>query len=552
MIINESKLNDAFSQIFGLSGEIAFSKLQNKAENEYSIEHIKDEFLAGLLNSLQGVNDKMFTIRTNLVNSLFLETDNIWNLFSNNPAACGIAATLLQVFNETNNENQNLSYRQLISLAIPRYFAFLNQFLLNMQGDYKSLIEDSNSAEANFKKAVSRLKEILTNDNTKSLSMGISNVIEGLMYIRERRVEEYPITLDLNLGIYGSWDAIAQFSQDDSSSSIDDFELREKKIEADLKESIKCLMKIKSKPEREFVTDLEDAGKSFGRGVAVLKFSKQTSSEDSIVIDHFWSNHKGAPLSMLYGLDYKLPDPEEDGKTLNIILFQNGTISIQMDYDPFIDYFAGSWRYVDLYHKATILTKKLNQDRASSDANLDLLATIYRIARLSYQLGYHNHGATIEVIIGNSALVCETGKLDNKSKSKIGNNLNGPFAIKYDPDNSSEDYLVKIGRWVYQLCTVDGITRLNIDLNNDLIIKGYGNIIDVKKPECELYWKAFLYKIGASTNQPIGGGRHYSAYQCMIDGSKNGSGKNLRNFVFCISQDGYIDVYMKDDWLRAR
>jgi len=38
----------------------------------------------------------------------------------------------------------------------------------------------------------------------------------------------------------------------------------------------------------------------------------------------------------------------------------------------------------------------------------------------------------------------------------------------------------------------------------------------------------------------------------MIDGSKNGSGKNLRNFVFCISQDGYIDVYMKDDWLRAR
>ncbi len=546
MINNESKLNDAFSQIFGLSGEIVFSKLQTKEEKEVTIESIRDEFLAGLLNSLQGVNDKMFKIRTKMVNSLFLETDNIWNLFSNNPAACGVAATLLQVFSETNN-NQNLSYRQLISLTVPRYFAFLNQFLLNMQEDYKSLIEDTNPAEIHFKKTVSRLNEILTSDNTKNFSMGISNVIEGIMYIRERRVEEYPITLDLSLGIYGSWDTIAQFSQDDSSSSNDDFELEGKQLKTKLEERITSLMNMKSKPEREFVSDLEEAGKSFGRGVAVLKFSKQTPSEDSIVIDHFWSDHKGAPLSMLYGLDYILPDPEEDGKNLNIILLQNGTISIQMDYDPIIDYFAGSWRYVDLYHKATILTKKLNQDSVSSDANPDLLATIYRIARLSYQLGYHNHGATIEVIIDDSASVVETGKLD-KSKSKIGDNLNSPFAIKYDPDNSSEDYLVKIGRWVYQLCTVDGITRLNIDLNNNLFIKGYGNIINVDKPECESYWTNFLKKIGANTNQPMGGGRHYSAYQCMINGSK----KNLRNFVFCISQDGYIDVYMKDDWLRAR
>ena len=546
MINNESKLNDAFSQIFGLSGEIVFSKLQTKEEKEVTIESIKDEFLAGLLNSLQGVNDKMFKIRTKMVNSLFLETDNIWNLFSNNPAACGVAATLLQVFSETNN-NQNLSYRQLISLTVPRYFAFLNQFLLNMQEDYKSLIEDTYPAEIHFKKAVSRLNEILTSDNTKNFSMGISNIIEGIMYIRERRVEEYPITLDLSLGIYGSWDTIAQFSQDDSSSSNDDFELEGKQLKTKLEERITSLMNMKSKPEREFVADLEEAGKSFGRGVAVLKFSKQTPSEDSIVIDHFWSDHKGAPLSMLYGLDYILPDPEEDGKTLNIILLQNGTISIQMDYDPIIDYFAGSWRYVDLYHKATILTKKLNQDSVSSDANPDLLATIYRISRLSYQLGYHNHGATIEVIIDDSASVVETGKLD-KSKSKIGDNLNSPFAIKYDPDNSSEDYLVKIGRWVYQLCTVDGITRLNIDLNNNLFIKGYGNIINVDKPECDSYWTNFLKKIAANTNQPIGGGRHYSAYQCMINGSK----KNLRNFVFCISQDGYIDVYMKDDWLRAR
>jgi len=547
LIINESKLNDAFNQIFGLSGEIVFNKLHNKAEKEETIELLRDKFLAGLLNSLQGVNDKMFKIRTTMVNSLFLNTDNIWNLFSNNPSACGIAATLLQVFSETKNENQNLSYRQLISLTIPRYFAFLNQFLLNMQGDYKLLIECTDSTKEKFKSAVSSLTKILTSDDTKSLSMGIGNVIEGLMYIRERRVEEYPITLDLSLGIYGSWDAIAQFSQDDSSSSSDDFESEEKQLRTELEERIKSLINLKSKSEREFVADLEDAGKSFGRGVAVLKFSKQMSLEDSIVIDHFWSDHKGAPLSMLYGLDYKLPDPEEDGKTLNIILFQNGTISIQMDYDPFIDYFAGSWRYVDLYHKANILTKKLSPDSTSSDANLDLLATIYRIARLSYQLAYHNHGATIEVIIGDSALVGETGKLD-KSRSKIGDGLPSPIAIKYDPDSLSEDYLVKIGRWVYQLCTIDGITRLNIDLENNLVIKGYGNIIDVKKPDCETHWKDFLKKIGANTNQPIGGGRHYSAYQCMIDGSD----ANLKNFVFCISQDGYIDVYMKYDWLRAR
>lgn len=547
MTTNESKLNDAFNQIFGLSGEIAFSKLHKMTEKEDTIELIKEKFLVGLLNSLQGVNDKMFEIRTKMVNSLFLETDSIWNLFSNNPAACGIAATLMQVYKETQNENQNLSYRQLISLTIPRYFAFLNQFLLEMEKEYRLLIEASNTAEENFKSAISSLKNILISDETKSLSMGISNVIEGLMYLRERRVEEYPITLDLSLGMYGSWDAIARFSQDDTSSSNDDSESEVKQLRSDLEKKIKVLINIKSKSEREFVAELEDAGKSFGRGVAVLKFSEDRSSGSSIKIDRFWSNHRGAPLSMLYGLDYKLPDPDEDEKTLNIILLQNGTISIQVNYDPFIDYFAGSWRYVDLYHKATLLTKKLNSDSTSSDVNKGLLSTIYRIARLSYQLGYHNHGATIEVLICDSKMVEETEKL-KESKRKIGDTLINPFVIKYDPDNLSEDSVVKIGRWVYQLCTVDGITTLNITLNNDLVIKGYGNIIDVDKKSCKDEWTSFLQKIGADSNQPIGGGRHYSAYQCMINGSK----ENSKNFVLCISQDGYIDVYMKDDWLRAR
>lgn len=544
MTMNFTKLEDAFRQIFGLSGVTILDKLLNSAKNGDELEKIdyaRDKFLGGLLNSLPGINDKTFSVRESVVGTEFIETNRIWNLFSMNPASCGIAATLLQIYKDTLSEtkSQKLNYRQLISLAIPRYFAFLNSFLLEMQEEYKKLNKIDGLTTDNFSQVLNHLGTILTSDPTKELSMGIDTVIEALMYVRERRVEESPITLDLRMGIYGSWEAIVSLSQEDGTTDL------QKGLKKDLKDRITLFKKLRKKSVREFGNDLEKTAKWFGRGVAVLKLENISGDKNTIKVDRFWSDHTKAPLSMLYGLDYIMPEPDKISKNnVHLILLQNGTISFQIEYEPFLDYFAGGWRFVDLYHKAALLTKRLNMSHSDSPYENQPAIPVYRITRLAYQLAYHNHGATIEVMIGSND---STKSKLSEAKEKLDQKMLNSFEIKYDPDLKSDD--IKIGRWIYQLCTVDGITTFYIDSDDKLFIDGFGNIINVYKTKCNKEWNSFLKSIGA-VNQDLGGGRHHSAYQCMLN--KNKEKDKINSIVFCISQDGYIDIYMKNDWLQQR
>jgi hypothetical protein len=78
----------------------------------------------------------------------------------------------------------------------------------------------------------------------------------------------------------------------------------------------------------------------------------------------------------------------------------------------------------------------------------------------------------------------------------------------------------------------------------------FGQIIRFSK-DIRRTWQTFLEKIlqEKSSEIDIGGARHTSAisraYENPPDGSKG-------RMVFCVSQDGYIDVYMKDNWLKLR
>lgn len=108
----------------------------------------------------------------------------------------------------------------------------------------------------------------------------------------------------------------------------------------------------------------------------------------------------------------------------------------------------------------------------------------------------------------------------------------------------------KIGRWVYQLCISDGITSLFIDDKSNLLLGDFGQIIQFNDDIKET-WQKFFRTIPGNENTEIeiGGARHTSA---IMRAYSEPPPESKGRIVFCISQDGYIDVYMKDDWLKLR
>ena len=318
-------------------------------------------------------------------------------------------------------------------------------------------------------------------------------------------------------------------------------------------------------PTKKIAKEVETNAKHFGRGVAILKLSTSDDADKiHINVRTLWRTHKEAPLSNLYGFDWSPPNPEQSivKSQLHLVLLPSGVISIQIGGDPLLEYFAGGWRYVDTYHKSIILSKrasKLNENLLLTSDGISL--PIYRCSRLAYQLSYHNHGSTVDLNFGVPVFSSQGRLKDTVLKGGIFNQdeirwreIKSRIGDTDEDDGDTEveigDDGTKIGRWVYQLCVSDGITSLYVDDNSNLFLGDFGQIIQFRE-EIKAKWKEFFRTIPGNeeSDVDIGGGRHTAAIQCAYnDEPYEGKGK----MVFCISQDGFIDVYMKNDWLKLR
>ena len=552
---SNNKIYEAFDQLFDVSGRAAITLL-NRSKNNQKLESILDRFIELIIYGLPGMDE--FPIR-DLEQEEYplIENESSWNIFSSNPASSAMAACIIQVI-KSNALYEQFQARQLVSLAVPKYISFVAHALLDFAENYSKYINEQPD-ERQFKIMVEELKKILKSPSITKTAAGIENLIEALMFIRERRVEEAPLTIEINLGSFAMWESMqtigsAIFEPDTALIGI-------KNQINNIKKSVEYIDRIGEVPTKMISKEVETNAKHFGRGVAVLGLSgSDDSDKKNIDLKNLWSSHKNAPLSTLYGFDWSPPNLEQSGEQpqLNLVLLPSGVISIQVGGDPLLEYFAGGWRYVDTYHKSMILSKlakDIDDNLVLTNDNISL--PIYRCSRLAYQLSYHNHGSTIDLNFGKPTFFPK-GKLKGTiSKGRYFNASDESWRqINWESkeQNDGIDDVVnpnkKIGRWVYQLCISDGITSLFVDDNSNLLLGDFGQIINVKK-NIEQTWKEFVKSIPGNekVEVEIGGARHTSAISRAYENPPNGSKGRM---VFCISQDGYIDVYIKNEWLKLR
>jgi hypothetical protein len=551
MNINDIEVSDSFKQIFDIPGLAILKKMSSEITD---IGEARKAFLSALVYFLPEVSDKAIKLRDQTVNEAFLQNDKMWNIFYENPLAISLGYNILSVLISQSEMSNgfNIHPRQIVSTAVSRNISFLSMVMQRQASSYEELIDSKSIEETKYNSFIERMGTSLDKP-IDEVSRGVDNIIEALMSLRERTVEEVHLTIDIGLGTYGLWEAfpILADREDEDYSNRNEI----------ITEHHKNLEDIGKLPMDQLLNEIENAAKHFGRGVAKMKLSSGNEGDLHIVEEEIWHSHKGAPMSNLYGFNWK-PEPLDNVTPSNIanvetriILLPSGVISIQCYGEPILEYFAGGWRYVDPFHKSKTITRTLyskyrNLRKYISD---DFISDpIYKVARLAYQLSYHNHGTTIELKFSKAEYSGE-GKL--KEIMNLRNNVDKDeekwrkIDTQDEEDNTIDRNL--IGRWVYQLSTSDGIITLHTNESQNLYLGDFGQIVEFDATKCENSWNEFLKReIGELKPMPkLGGARHHSAYQRAIDENKE---NEIKNIVFCVSQDGYIDVYTKNDWLKLR
>ena len=560
LAINYEKLKDAFSQLFGPAGILLIRRFEGDIKNRNTNE-VKDKILNRLIFSLRDVSDKLVLVKEDFIPVTERGNDGIWNYFDQNPASYGLALCLITIAEDIDLKTKSMPYsaRQLVEQSIPLYIAFVNYSLCNFPENYEKMMDDDlkkysqeiRKTKLNklVKSAREKLRKGIDSEEQKEAVSGISNLLGALMYVRERRVEEKPLTLDLKLGLYGNWELIPTASSSISESEESKAEKNDesiKDIKAQINVSFTKIAKLDSISLDMLTKKFEEKANIFGRGVAVMTLDDDV--EKIFRIEKIWPDHSGAPLSKLYSFDYEVPNFEDfQNNELHLILLPSGVISFQIYGDPLLEYFAGSWRYIDLAQKIKILARNIYQDKQENDYDEDLLFySIYRISRIAYQLAYHNHGASIVIDFTKTSIPAGK-KLVQASKMLLNSEQNWN-KIPRNQEDYDEQASEKIGRWAYQLMTRDGITTFSIDTSGEIFLIEYGKIVTVDSDIVENGWESIQAKMDiAKEDINLGGARHRSALYTAIN-----KDSNEPRLVFCISQDGYIDIYTKEGWMKIR
>jgi hypothetical protein len=542
------ELRDAFRRTFGKYSLNPLERLITERGGDPAT--LKRGFVEAMVAALPGVEDGRLRPEKLGVAQALLEA-RIWNVFHGNAHACGLAATLLHL--QARGEESALGARRLMERAVAHYLALVSTASHHLSERYHDLLvrvsskpteaEDEGaepdptsdeSAIAAFREMVRAVEQLLENDSVAELADGIATLIEAILIVREKREEETALTLDLWIPITASWPLFLDTVNKGEQSLLAKagLEVRHGLLRALPRESIDTLTK-----------QLEDAGKIVGRGVCEMELrDAKIDGKDFIRCKTLWASHDGAPLTLLYALNWRLPD-EADPPDVRIVLQANSTVSIFVQGDPLFEYLLGYWSYVDLASKCHTLAKLVDHESADVD---ELKPTLYRVARFAHQLAYHNHGANIELVFGQSPE--QRKKLEEARKrwdiTEIDETTGLPLPTKLPGEESPSEHTY--GRFAYVLSLNDGLSTWNLSGDGARIyVHDYGRYLPVDDERINETWPAHAAEMGV--DGPFSkGGRHRAAYiQSLWKGGQ-------RRVVFCVSQDGYIEVFADGRILRLR
>ncbi len=530
-------IDDAFRMVLGETSLYMLRSLWKNCAGPQPLVTLVHHFLHGLAFSLPEVSNNIVDpLKAGVSPSL--NEHGLFNVFERNPHACGIGACLVHLGDRLPKSGG----RQLTEAITPLYLSFVCAASENIVEDYREVLNperivDESTALGGLSL---RLEAALNQAVDSQLRSGIQHLFEAVMIVRDRRVEEVPLTIDLGLPLCCSWESILE-----QASAGEDEERQPGSCEPRLADKQSLLKSLAGISTDQLVEELEDIGKHVGRGVARLDLRSESPSQGKGLfrIGRIWKDHSGAPLALLYDLDWHLPDPN-NALDVRLVLLSQGTVTVLVQGDPFFEYLRGNWRYVDVLGKTRHIASTIEQQIEIAET---LVPSIYRVARVAYQLAYHNHGATIELDL--SPLKSSGANLQRiRTKWDIQAIEDEGLPLLRHSSGTDVDGLPEAtgaGRLAYALSTRDGVSIWHLKDNGlSLDLHEFGMIVDVNRDATVKNWIEANKRLGLMTTS-LGGGRHISAYQRSLEAD----GKRM---VFCVSQDGYIDVYSAGNYMSFR
>lgn len=527
-------LEDAFRQVFGSPSISVLRRVWSSANGPDRCEQAKMAFVRGLAYSLPSISDNIADPLSVNVHRDLLERRPS-NVFVGNPHACGIAACATAL----SDVPPDVVGRRIDESSIRLYLAFTTIASTRIVKKYSDVLpsgEDHSYYASRFEELVTELRGSIEEAIGSPLRRGINHLLEALLLVREKRVEERPLTLDLRLPLTCSWDLILEAASRSEGAPGHE----NPAMQVDL------LRALSNYSASLIVDELESIGKHLGRGVAQMTLRgepPESSKKGLFMCERLWENHQAAPLSRLYDLDWNLPQSSEV-PDVRVVLLGNGTVSIYLQGDPFFEYLLGYWRYVDIAGKTRVLSAVLEPERERAEY---LVPTLYRVARMAHHLAYHNHGAILEIDLEPPALT-ERNLHSVRIRWDIDQIAAGLPLLRLKSEGEEAEPSLSptgYGRFAYALATHDGISVWSVTKDSGLLeFEDFGQIEDIRRGEIAASWKERARELGIE-EESLGGGRHHAAYQRSMS-------REQGRAVFCISQDGFIDVFVAKDALRLR
>ncbi len=528
------RLKDAFRLVFGVASVPTLEAVWKSSVGANPVTDSRTAFMRGLAYWLPEVSNRVIDPLQASVHQSLL-APRLSNVFRGNPHACGIAACILEVATSQPGHGARRVAESVVSL----YLSFVSIASRRLVDAYRTLLEggDPNSPLDSLNKLVDELDHCLDEAKGSPLKDGIHHVLEATMIVRDRRVEEAPLSLDLRLPLACSWELILEEVSSERGSILAAENLDGKQA---------LLRGLADISTETLVGELTEVGKQLGRGIARLALRDNAPEGEQVGLfrkEELWTTHSSAPLSLLYTLNWILPDPAVSPE-VRVILLHNGTVSIHVQGDPFFEYMRGNWRYVDVFGKSRCIASFMESKPPSA---VVLHASLYRVARLAYHLAYHNHGASIQLDLSSP-----TGAGENlktlKARWDVDEILDTGLPL-LQPTSASSDAMVPsetgLGRFAYGLCLQDGLSLWSLSQDGtSLRLTDFGTYVRFDPGTVDERWRKRSSDLGIPP-ESLGGGRHQAAYERSL-------AEQASRAVFCVSQDGFIDVYIGGDALRLR
>lgn len=531
-------VSDAFELVFGRStGPPVLRNLSRERRRSASLEDVEREFIRALAFALPSVSDRLTDPGRGRLARPFLES-SLSNIFLSNPHAAGIAACIVYL----GRVEDRYGGKRLMDLLVPFYLTFTSIASTKIHSSYRELLKADSPLEQSdrFGTLSDNLHDCLDIAERSAVCAGLQHLLDAVFIARERTIEESPLSVDLRIPVTCAWELALDAVSAEGGGVL---------AEARLEDDQKLLCTLTNHSINQLATDLIDAAKVIGRGVGSLSLRgprlPKGSPKGLVECESIWENHAGAPLSRLYGLDWRLPE-YTSRPDVRIVVLQGGNITISVHGDSLFDHLLGTWRYVDLFHKTKHIRSILTGESISAVSRYD--APLYRMIRLAYHLAYHNHGASVELNLKQKGE--GQGNL-SKLRRRWNVEIDREEGLSISPLTAGADALSPqafpsgFGRLAYVLSIQDGLSTWRLAEDGvTLSLTDYGTIVDIEKQRIDRHRRRRAGK-GEVEFDPLGGARHYSAFQRALDGGRN-------RVVLCVSQDGPIDAYVDGQSLRVR